>query len=366
MRPSDQVVASATRRVAGRSRGTNIRGREVTGRGAGGWDGAGAPADVGAVGGTAGATAVWVHRSRGRLRAGAGGRRGVVSEQRGGGPPSRRTPAGNPGAAQRVGSAAATAERARPDRLGLGRGVRPGDLGGLRTAELAGTAAARRVRVPVSKPGRSRGEHAFHVLGVVGYRCPGLPFVAAVEAVPTVDSGHWKRLLSSLPGQPLQVVTDGGLAGRAAATVWPQAPAHRCEWHLARNLTACLPIAVREDRGDRIHALLADPLPPATTAQLSLFQTDNGLRARCPRQSDSGACPCGGLALAGAAVSRLSAVTAGDGRRSRHSGRWLPPRPSGRRSSRRRGEGSRAWSAGPLAGPATKSGASRARRSAAG
>ena len=109
-----------------------------------------------------------------------------------------------------------------------------------------------------SKPGRSRGEHAFHVLGVVGYRCPGLPFVAAVEAVPTVDSGHWKRLLSSLPGQPLQVVTDGGLAGRAAATVWPQAHAHRCEWHLARNLTACLPIPLREDRSDRIHALLAD------------------------------------------------------------------------------------------------------------
>ena len=73
-----------------------------------------------------------------------------------------------------------------------------------------------------------------------------------------VDSGHWKRLLSSLPGQPLQVVTDGGLAGRAAATVWPQAHAHRCEWHLARNLTACLPIPLREDRSDRIHALLAD------------------------------------------------------------------------------------------------------------
>lgn len=109
-----------------------------------------------------------------------------------------------------------------------------------------------------SKPGRSRGEHAFHVLGVVGYRSAGLPLVAAVEAVPTVNSGRWKRLLSSLPGQPVQVVTDGGLAGRAAVTVWPQAQAHRCEWHLARNLTASLPIPVREDRSDRIHALLAD------------------------------------------------------------------------------------------------------------
>lgn len=108
------------------------------------------------------------------------------------------------------------------------------------------------------KPGRARGEQAFQVLGVVGYRADGKPFVAAVEAVPVVDTTHWTRLLHSLPGQPVRVVTDGGLAGRAAMAVWPGVESHRCEWHLARNLTASLPIPVRADRTDPIHALLAN------------------------------------------------------------------------------------------------------------
>ena len=118
------------------------------------------------------------------------------------------------------------------------------------------------------RPGAARGVLAFMTLAAVGYTRHGLPFVTAIEAVPRCTVPAWQAFLSRLDGTPELIVTDGGLARRAAERVWPlpghtQAPElRRCEWHLARNITESLPRDVQHDRADPIHHLI-------TGAQLS-------------------------------------------------------------------------------------------------
>lgn len=110
--------------------------------------------------------------------------------------------------------------------------------------------------------GSARGKLAFVVLAAVGYLPSGKPFVAAIEAVPRVNVPAWRAFLSRLSGTPTRVVTDGGLARKAAQRVWPEPdqPAPqlwRCEWHLARNITTSLPDNVQRDPTDEIHPLIA-------------------------------------------------------------------------------------------------------------
>ncbi len=113
------------------------------------------------------------------------------------------------------------------------------------------------------RPGAARGVLAFVVLAALGYTRQGVPFVAAIEAVPRCTVPAWQTLLSSLEGMPELIVTDGGPARRAVGRVWPlpggkQAPElRRCEWHLARNITESLPRDVQHDRADPIHHLIA-------------------------------------------------------------------------------------------------------------
>ena len=113
------------------------------------------------------------------------------------------------------------------------------------------------------RPGKARGVLAFVVLAAVGYTRQSVPFVAAIEAVPRCTVPAWQALLSRLDGTPELIVTDGGLARRAAGRVWPlpgelQTPElRRCEWHLARNITESLPRDVQHDRDDPIHHLIA-------------------------------------------------------------------------------------------------------------
>jgi hypothetical protein len=112
-------------------------------------------------------------------------------------------------------------------------------------------------------PGAARGVLAFMTLAAVGYTQRGLPFVTAIEAVPRCTVQAWQAFLSRLDGTPELIVTDGGLARRAAERVWPspggtQAPElRRCEWHLARNITESLPRDVQHDLADPIHHLIA-------------------------------------------------------------------------------------------------------------
>ena len=114
------------------------------------------------------------------------------------------------------------------------------------------------------RPGAARGVLAFVVLAAVGYTRQGAPFVAAIEAVPRCTVSAWQGFLSRLDGTPELIVTDGGLARRAAGRVWPlpggaHAPElRRCEWHLARNITESLPRDVQHDGADPIHHLIAD------------------------------------------------------------------------------------------------------------
>lgn len=113
------------------------------------------------------------------------------------------------------------------------------------------------------RPGAARGVLAFVVLAAVGYTRQGVPFVAAIEAVPRCTVPAWQAFLSRLDGTPELIVTDGGLARRAAGRVWPlpgesQTPElRRCEWHLARNITESLPRDVQHDSDDPIHHLIA-------------------------------------------------------------------------------------------------------------
>lgn len=113
----------------------------------------------------------------------------------------------------------------------------------------------------ITKPGRTRGEEAFSVLGAVGYGPDERPQLIAVEAVPVVDSAAWQAFLRSLKGTPGLVVGDGGLplatADRVFARRRPPPELRRCQWHLARNLTKSLPDAVQRDRTDEIHRLIA-------------------------------------------------------------------------------------------------------------
>lgn len=62
---------------------------------------------------------------------------------------------------------------------------------------------------------------AFDVLAAVGYTRQIVPFVAAIEAVPRCTVSAWLAFLSRLDGTPELIVTDGGLARRAARRVWP-------------------------------------------------------------------------------------------------------------------------------------------------
>ena len=71
------------------------------------------------------------------------------------------------------------------------------------------------------RPGAARGVLAFDVLAAVGYTRQGVPFVAAIEAVPRCTVPAWQAFLSRLDGTPELIVTDGGLARRAAGRVWP-------------------------------------------------------------------------------------------------------------------------------------------------
>lgn len=113
------------------------------------------------------------------------------------------------------------------------------------------------------RPGAARGVLAFEVLAAIGYTRQGLPFVAAIEAIPRCTVPAWQVFLSRLDGTPEVIVTDGGLARRAAGRLWPlpggtQAPElRRCEWHLARNITQSLPRDVQHDHADPIHHLIA-------------------------------------------------------------------------------------------------------------
>jgi hypothetical protein len=113
------------------------------------------------------------------------------------------------------------------------------------------------------RPGAARGVLAFVTLAAVGYTRQGLPFVTAIEAVPRCTVPAWQAFLSRLDGTPELIVTDGGLARRAAERLWPlpgatQVPElRRCEWHLARNITQSLPQDVQRDRADPIHHLIA-------------------------------------------------------------------------------------------------------------
>jgi hypothetical protein len=113
------------------------------------------------------------------------------------------------------------------------------------------------------RPDAPRGVLAFVVLAAIGYTRYGVPFVAAIEAVPRCTVPAWQAFLSSLDGTPELIVTDGGLARRAAGRVWPlPGSAHapelrRCEWHLARNITESLPRDVQYDGADPIHHLIA-------------------------------------------------------------------------------------------------------------
>jgi len=113
------------------------------------------------------------------------------------------------------------------------------------------------------RPDAPRGVLAFVVLAAIGYTRYGVPFVAAIEAVPRCTVPAWQAFLSSLDGTPELIVTDGGLARRAAGRVWPlPGSAHapelrRCEWHLARNITESLPRDVQHDGADPIHHLIA-------------------------------------------------------------------------------------------------------------
>lgn len=114
-----------------------------------------------------------------------------------------------------------------------------------------------------SRPGAPRGVLAFVVLGVIGYPADGVPFVAALEAVPRGTVSAWQALLGSLDGAPAVVVTDGGPAKLAATQAWSAAgqqrpELRRCEWHLSRNITQSLPDQVQRDRTDPIHPLIAD------------------------------------------------------------------------------------------------------------
>lgn len=112
-----------------------------------------------------------------------------------------------------------------------------------------------------ARHGRSRGEEAFSVLGAVGYGPDDRPQLIALEAVPVVNSAAWQGFLRSLKGTPSLVVGDGGLPLAAANQVWsrrrPAPELRRCQWHVARNLTNSLPEAVRRDRTDDIHRLIA-------------------------------------------------------------------------------------------------------------
>lgn len=109
--------------------------------------------------------------------------------------------------------------------------------------------------------GRRGSEEAFSVLGAVGYGQNARPQLVALEAVPVVNAAAWLGFLRSLKGTPSLVVGDGGLPLRTADLAWsrrrPPPELRRCQWHLARNLTDHLPDAVRRDRTDEIHGLIA-------------------------------------------------------------------------------------------------------------
>jgi hypothetical protein len=111
-----------------------------------------------------------------------------------------------------------------------------------------------------SRPGKSRGEAAFSVLGAVGYGPGERPRLIAIEAVPVVDSLAWQPFLRSLKGTPELVVGDGGLPLASADRVFgrrrPPPQLRRCQWHISRNLTKSLPDAVQRDRDDEIHQLI--------------------------------------------------------------------------------------------------------------
>lgn len=97
----------------------------------------------------------------------------------------------------------------------------------------------------------------FSVLCAMGYSRLNKPYVAALEAVSGgASTSDYTHLFRRLDGAPTLVVTDGGVSGKAAAH-WPGHPAprlHRCEWHLARQITEALPDRVRRDPEDPLHA----------------------------------------------------------------------------------------------------------------
>lgn len=137
-----------------------------------------------------------------------------------------------------------------------------------------------------SSPGAPRGKLAFVVLGAVGYDKANRPFVVALEAVPRVNVPAWRSFLRRLDGTPELIVSDGGLARKAAGRVWPL-PGHtppelrRCEWHLARNITRSLPDDVQRDRAEPIHrlitaALTSDPGWEALTAEVGARACSGG------------------------------------------------------------------------------------------
>lgn len=120
-----------------------------------------------------------------------------------------------------------------------------------------------------------RGESLFCVLGAVGYpRAGARPLVWQLEAVPAVSAMAWQEFLTTVPGRPELIVTDGGPAiTKAIAAAWPGDPAprlRRCEWHLLRGLTQTLPEHVRNDPAHPVTKAL--PACLASTANWAAFE----------------------------------------------------------------------------------------------
>jgi hypothetical protein len=114
-------------------------------------------------------------------------------------------------------------------------------------------------RYSTSTPGP--GAHVFAVLAAVGYDAQGRRYVARLEAVRRANTQAWSGFLRRMKGTPQHVVTDGGIAQKAAAAVWPlpgdAAPTlYRCEWHLGRNILDVLPADVRRDPDDLLPGLV--------------------------------------------------------------------------------------------------------------
>lgn len=113
---------------------------------------------------------------------------------------------------------------------------------------------------PVTYSRRSKGAvTSFTTLAVIGYDdATHRSYVAGVEAVPTYSATAWKRLLSSKPGAPTWVVTDGGKPEiKGVAGAWKRAETWRCEWHLGKNLSDPYPDWLASNRTHPLWAKLA-------------------------------------------------------------------------------------------------------------